>query len=127
MEHNNAVIGTYHGEDALWLRWGKYEAVMLPQYGGNLIAFRDLEQGFSFLREPQEGNFEDFISNPGIYGVPVLFPPNRYEDGQFSWRGTVYQLPVNEVATGNHLHGFLHTSAWQLEEFGSLRWKVMLL
>ncbi|GGH16488.1 aldose 1-epimerase [Paenibacillus segetis] len=118
MTENKAFQGTFQGEQAVWLQSGKYEAIILPDTGGNLISFRDLENGYRFLREPEEGNIEDFKSNPGIYGIPVLFPPNRYEDGQFPWRGEVYQLPVNEVATGNHLHGFLHTTAWQVEDFG---------
>ncbi|MEK4510229.1 aldose 1-epimerase [Paenibacillus anaericanus] len=119
MTDNKAYQGSFQGEQAVWLQFGKYEAAILPEIGGNLIAFRDLESGYNFLREPAEGQIEDFKSNPGIYGIPVLFPPNRYEDGKFPWRGEVYQLPVNEEATGNHLHGFLHTTPWLVEDFGT--------
>lgn len=118
MKQRQAYEGTYQGEKAIWLKSGRYEAVMLPEIGGNLIAFRDVESGYRFLREPAEGEMETFKSNPGVHGIPVLFPPNRYEDGLFPWKGQVFQFPVNEQATGNHLHGFLHTTPWQVEDFG---------
>lgn len=109
----------FQNEKAVGLKAGKYEAVILPELGGNLISFRDVESDYKFLREPLEGQMDDFKAQPGIYGIPVLYPPNRYEDGEFPWRGQVYHLPVNEAATGNHLHGFLHTSKWNVEQFGT--------
>ncbi|MNJ44981.1 aldose 1-epimerase [Paenibacillus fonticola] len=118
MTQNKAYEGVYQGEKAIWLKAGKYEAALVPNVGGNMLAFRDTESGYRFLREPGEGEMDAFRSNPGVYGIPVLFPPNRYEDGKFPWKGTTYQFPVNEEATGNHLHGFLHTIPWQVEDFG---------
>ncbi|WP_312148736.1 aldose 1-epimerase [Paenibacillus odorifer] len=114
-----AYEGQYEGEAAIWLKAGRYEAAILPGIGGNLICFRDTENGYRFLHEPGAEEMEAFKASPGIHGIPVLFPPNRYEDGKFPWNGQTYQFPVNEVATGNHLHGFLHTAAWEVEEFGS--------
>lgn len=117
--NHKAFEGTYHGEKAVWLQSGPYEAAILPEIGGNLIAFRDTEQNYQFLREPAESEMGDFKANPGVHGIPVLFPPNRYEDGKFPWNGKTYSFPVNEEATGNHLHGFLHTIPWTLEEYGT--------
>ncbi|MCK8487640.1 aldose 1-epimerase [Paenibacillus sp. MBLB2552] len=118
MAQRTAYEGTYQGEKAVWLKSGRYEAILLPEIGGNLIAFRDVESGYRFLREPGESEMEAFKSNPGVHGIPVLFPPNRYEDGRFPWKGEVLEFPVNEAATHNHLHGFLHTTAWEVEDFG---------
>lgn len=118
MTQFKAYETVFHGEPAIGLQAGKYEAIMLAHVGGNLIAFRDNESGYRFLREPAESEMESFKSNPGVHGIPVLFPPNRYEDGRFPWKGKVLNFPVNEPATGNHLHGFLHTAAWEVEEFG---------
>ncbi|SMF81008.1 aldose 1-epimerase [Paenibacillus uliginis N3/975] len=117
--NHKAFEGPYQGEKAVWLQFGPYEAVILPEIGGNLIAFRDKESGYRFLREPAESEMGQFKDNPGVHGIPVLFPPNRYEDGKFPWNGQTYQFPVNEEATGNHLHGFLHTIPWTVEEFGT--------
>lgn len=114
-----AYEGTYQQERAIWLNYGQYEAAILPEYGGNLIAFRDIKNGYAFLREPLEGRMDKFRKAPGVFGIPILYPPNRYEDGLFTWRGTEYRLPVNEAKTGNHIHGYLHTSPWEVEDFGA--------
>ncbi|MGG1550814.1 aldose 1-epimerase [Paenibacillus ferrarius] len=114
-----AFQGTFHGEPAIWLQAGRYEAAVLPEVGANLIAFRDTENQYNFLREPGAEEMEAFKARPVVHGIPVLFPPNRYEDGKFPWNGKVYQLPVNEAKTGNHLHGFVHYIPWQVEKFSS--------
>jgi aldose 1-epimerase len=109
----------YQGEKAVRLQSGSYEAFVLPGVGANLIAFRDTVNHFKFLHEPALEEMEAFKANPIIHGIPVLFPPNRYEDGEFRWNGKSYRFPVNEPTTGNHLHGFLHNIAWGIEGFGS--------
>ncbi|KWX88421.1 aldose epimerase, partial [Paenibacillus riograndensis] len=114
-----AYEGLYEGEAAVWLKAGRYEAAILPRIGGNLSCFRDTENGYRCLHEQGAEEMEAFKAHPGIHGIPVLFPPNRYEDGEFPWNGQTYRFPVNEEATGNHLHGFLHTAAWEVVEFGS--------
>ncbi|GMK38018.1 galactose mutarotase [Paenibacillus sp. CCS19] len=116
---NEAVIGSFYGEKAVWLRSGKYEAALLPEIGANLVAFRDVEAGYKFLREPEEAEMDSFREAPAVYGIPVLFPPNRYRDGKFEAAGISYNLPVNETATGNHLHGFFYKAAWDVVDQGA--------
>ncbi|MDR0267537.1 aldose 1-epimerase [Paenibacillus sp.] len=111
----SAFEGDFQGERAIWLKHGRYEAALLPELGGNLILFRDIENGFRYLREPEAGEMEDFKTNPGVYGIPVLFPPNRYDGGRFAWEGKIYELPVNEIDKGNHLHGFMHKLPWTVD------------
>ncbi|UVI28525.1 aldose 1-epimerase [Paenibacillus spongiae] len=118
MRQFSAYEGTYQGEKAIWLTAGSYEAAILPEIGGNLIAFRDVENGYRFLHEPTEEEMPSFKARPIIHGIPVLFPPNRYEDGKFPWKGKTYQFPVNEPDRGNHLHGFVSDTPWKVEEFG---------
>ncbi|GAB6989980.1 aldose 1-epimerase [Paenibacillus pini] len=110
-----AYQGDFQGETAIWLKHGPYEAAALPQRGGNLILFRDTEKGFRYLREPAADEMDIFRESPGVFGIPILFPPNRYDGGNFSWDGKVYHLPVNEEATGNHLHGYMHHLAWVVD------------
>ncbi len=117
--NNKSYQGTYFSESAIYLQAGKYEAIVLPEVGGNLIAFRDKERHFHFLREPALEEMEDFKKIPYAHGIPVLFPPNRYEDGKFPWEGKTYQFPVNEAKTGNHLHGFVHNIPWEVEFFSA--------
>lgn len=114
-----AIKGIYQGEQAIWLRYGRYEAAVLPERGANLIAFRDTSRGFRFLREPATEEMDAFRENPSVYGIPILFPPNRYEDGLMKWEGEVYRFPVNEPERNNHLHGFLHNIPWETIGYGA--------
>jgi aldose 1-epimerase len=117
--NNQAFAGEYQGEQAIWLRSGDYEAALLPEIGGNLIAFRDTAVGYAILREPTLEEMDDFKARPMIHGIPILFPPNRYDDGKFTIKGQQYDFPVNEEKTGNHLHGFFYNIPWQVSDFGT--------
>lgn len=116
---HEAKEGTYQGEQAIVLKYGAYSAILLPRLGGNLVAFRDDEKGWRFLREPSEEEFADFAKSPKVHGIPVLVPPNRYDGGRFAWNGRQYEFPVNEPETGNHLHGFAADTEWTVTGFGS--------
>ena len=66
--------------DALWsVKAGGYEANILPEIGGNLIS---LKKGDAELLH-QYDTLESIAQKPTWYGLPVLFPPNRIEDGVF--------------------------------------------
>lgn len=108
----------FHDEAAVWLEWGPYEAAVLPGVGANLVAFREKDKQFTLLREPSAEEMDSFREGPFVHGIPVLFPPNRYEDGTFTWNGKTYTFPVNEEKTGNHLHGFFHNAAWRVDNYG---------
>ncbi|SFB46653.1 aldose 1-epimerase [Cohnella sp. OV330] len=114
-----AYEGQYQGLKAVWLKAGPYEAAVLPEIGANLIAFRDTERGYAFLREPATDELQGFTERPMVHGIPVLFPPNRFEDGKFPWEGRVLELPVNETDRNNHLHGFLYNIPWQVDGFSA--------
>lgn len=107
---------TFFGQSAIHLQASHYEAYILPNIGANLVSFRHTERNLQFLREPQnEAEMGTLVENPTIWGIPVLFPPNRYEDGQFKWNGKQYNFPINEKDKNNHLHGFLHSVPWQVD------------
>lgn len=109
---------TYNGEKAVTFAFGRYKAMILPDVGGNLVSFTDIQRNLSFLRTPEANEMSAFKSRPFVYGIPVLFPPNRYEDGAFTWNERKYRFPVNELAKQNHLHGFLHNIPWAVEDSG---------
>ena len=46
----------------------------------------------------------------------LLFPfPNRLAKGAYKWLGKKYQFPLNNVATGNAIHGFVRDEAFEVE------------
>ncbi|GMA49852.1 galactose mutarotase [Alicyclobacillus contaminans] len=108
----------YQGERAVRFGFGPYEAVVLPQIGANLISLKDPARGLSILREPHPEAMDAFRANPTTHGIPVLFPPNRIRDGKCTISGVSYTFPVNETSTHNHLHGFLHSAAWNVDAAG---------
>ena len=95
-----------------------YEAVVLLARGANLIRLYHKKKKIPILREPQNGR--ELNEKKYEFGVPVLFFPNRIEDGRFTFRGRNYQFPINDEITNCHLHGFLHDKAWKLDETGLL-------
>lgn len=108
----------YLGLRAIRLTARPYQALVLPDTGANLISFKDIERGLSFLREPTPEEMSAFMAKPTTWGIPVLFPPNRIEDGTFTIGELTYYFPINEESRHNHLHGFLHSTTWTVESSG---------
>lgn len=92
---------------------GGYEAVFAPANGGACVSLKkDDTEIFHHWDHPEEVE-----AHPTSYGLPILFPPNRIDQGTFTFEGTTSALPVNEPARNNSLHGFLHTRPWQVEGY----------
>lgn len=115
LETNNCgtriETGSWQGEPSIKFCSGGYEAVVLPGVGANIVSLRHTELNCDILRSPVEVNA--FKSFPVVYGIPVLFPPNRIEDGTFEAAGQKYVFPINEVSRNNHCHGFLYYQKWE--------------
>jgi aldose 1-epimerase len=57
---------------------------------------------------------------PTRSGIPTLFPfPNRIRAGRFTWAGKDYQLPLNDPAQKNAIHGFACRRAWRVLDHGA--------
>ena len=49
------------------------------------------------------------------YPSAILFPfPSRIPDGKYSFESNDYQLPINEPARGNAIHGFVHGAGFEV-------------
>lgn len=104
------VETTYLGQDAIQVRNGHLSATLLPQRGSNLISLKF--NNMNVFREPE--TVEQFDASPVLYGMPILFPPNRIEGGTFTFNGRTYHFDINEAKLLNHLHGFLCGRPWRL-------------
>ncbi len=89
---------------------GDWRACVERTRGGNVIS---LTYGSRYVLVPltSEAQYEE---NPYIQGVPMLLPANRTAEGTFVFDGRKYTLPVNEPATGAHLHGFLYKQTFEV-------------
>ena len=91
---------------AVRLEAGGYVAAICPDLGANCFLLE--RDGASFLRIPP--SLETFRRERNVYGMPLLFPPNRIRDGAYRFQGRDYRLPINEPERGNHIHGFLSSA-----------------
>jgi aldose 1-epimerase len=58
-------------------------------------------------------------AKPTRSGFPILFPfPNRIRAGSFTWQGRTYQLPLNDPAGKNAIHGFVAYRPWRVTKHG---------
>lgn len=65
------------------------------------------------MRSPEQ--LTDFVTkNPYLYGMPMLFPPNRISDASFEFEGRKYTFPVNEANTGCFVHGIMHETEFSV-------------
>jgi aldose 1-epimerase len=83
--------------------------------------------GFNCLRWRAGGHelldsAPDWADNPvpTRSGVPILFPfPNRIRDGTFGHGGRRYELPKNDSARANAIHGFAPRNPWRVFGYGA--------
>ena len=107
-------LSKWRGIDAVTLITRKYEAILLPGFGSNIVRLYDIEYDLDILRTPLEQEMDTFRQMPHIFGIPVLFFPNRIEGGCFEFDGREYQFEVNERASNSHIHGFAHDRPWHI-------------
>ncbi|NLM10390.1 MAG: aldose 1-epimerase [Clostridiaceae bacterium] len=103
---------SWHGIKAVEVVAGGYEMLIVPGIGGNLIRLKDNRRNLDIIRTPR--SYSEFVKQPEVFGIPVLFFPNRIQDGTIKVDGMVYNLPVNEKKLNNHLHGFLYNRPWEV-------------
>ncbi|PHI49473.1 aldose epimerase [Bacillus halotolerans] len=103
---------TYLGTPAVKAGNEHLEIIVVPEWGSNVISLVDKETKMHLLREPE--TTESFHDTPTLYGIPILFPPNRISDGTFTFRGRTYHFDINEKDKHHHLHGFLYDKKWDI-------------
>jgi len=83
------------------------QTATVVEVGGGLRAYaaggRDVIDGYA----------EDEISPNGA-GQTLAPWPNRLRDGQYTFDGHTYQLPLSEPATHNAIHGLVRWLPWRL-------------
>ncbi len=109
---------TWDNEPATRLRAGDWEALVVPQCGAHLISLTNRTRGFDILRTPP--TVAALREHPAVWGIPVLFPPNRIAEGRFDFDGREYRLPINEPNRGNHIHGLLLAAPWKVERLTTI-------
>ena len=91
----------WHGTQAVEFTKRDYTALLVPSVGANLVRLAHTRLGVEVLRTPSEREHDEFLRRPHVYGVPILFPPNRIADGGFgsTAANTASRLPVPRRTT----------------------------
>jgi len=90
----------FMGVPAVRMENERLAATVVPDWGSRVVSLWSKEAGAELLRVP--ASLEEYGRTSMLYGIPVLFPPNRIEDGAFSYGGRNYRFDINDPATGNH-------------------------
>ena len=83
------------------------KAHILPECGGTLI------QLFEHIRLPGSGPIHQNAYHPSALLAPWV---NRVRNGNYSFQGRNYQLPITEPTLGNAIHGFLARKPFEIIE-----------
>ncbi|MDL2230670.1 aldose 1-epimerase [Alistipes sp. OttesenSCG-928-L06] len=84
-----------------------WEALMIPAMGANMVKLVNKEKKLNILRTPKTDELEFFAGRPQLFGLPLLFPPNRIEDGTYTYNGKTYQFPITIPDQNNFHHGII--------------------
>ena len=84
----------FHGLRAVEFSKGDYTALVIPEIGANLVRLCHTGLGAEILRTPAADEIETFRRRPQVFGMPLLFPPNRIADGRYEFDGRTYRFPI---------------------------------
>lgn len=115
------------GVPCVLLEYGKYSAVISPEYGSSVWRMRDEEAGIEVFRYSDKCSAAQIDKAREIWGLPTLYLPNRFDGGLLKTSDGEYHLPVNEVKLGNHLHGWVHKRAHKIEKVAAEEDKAVLV
>ena len=79
---------------------------IIPELGANIykLQLSNGEKHFSVIDGPEAHELDANTFYKSTFLLPF---PNRVKHGKYSFEGKTYQLPVNEPALNNALHGFI--------------------
>lgn len=112
----------WHGMQAVEFSKGDYAALLIPGMGANLIRLTHTRLDVEILRAPADDEVATFRGRPHVFGLPILFPPNRIEDGRFTFDGRTYRFPITNAKERHYHHGILKSQpfavskAWETED-----------
>ena len=98
-----------------------WRAEVAPTLGGNIVS---LSYNGRNIYVPLKSEKQLEI-NPYLQGAPILLPSNRTAGAKFGFNGKEYNLPLNEPATGAHLHGLVHRQPFTVKYCGESEIKLI--
>lgn len=117
----------FKGIDCVKLSHGKYFCVIAVSRGASVLRLRDEENKIDVFRYRDDVSADEMDSAREIWGLPTLYLPNRFDGGVLKTSDAVYNLPINEEALGNTIHGWVHKRVHTIESFTEDNHKAVLV
>ncbi len=105
--HENVLLEHYHFKNQ------QFSCKVFPHLGGSIqelsIDNVELIRGISI----DKAGIKQYKST---YPASILFPfPNRTDNGTYVFKNTTHQLPINEPALQNAIHGLVYNEPFQVD------------
>ena len=114
---NTSILRVLQQDEICYrLQCNKYSALFCPGFGANILELIDKFNNISVLRFNSYTSMENIKSNILLYGIPILFLPNRFHNGILKTSQTTFHFPINEPRYNNYIHGFLHQREFTVTE-----------
>jgi aldose 1-epimerase len=117
----NVKLSEFKGIPSVELSTANAFAIVVPSIGSNVVKFRDNERKIEVFRPTDDVDVKDIKAKPYLWGVQSLYLANRFRDGVLRTSDAVYQLPINEPAMNNFIHGFIHDRAHEIKSYGIIK------
>lgn len=95
---------------------GRQYAIAAGDYEAHIASVGGTLRAVTFRGEDLVSPFNADEMVPGMRGGLLAPWPNRIRDGVYTFDGTTYQLPINEVAANNASHGLVFTQGFGRHE-----------
>ena len=103
------------GVSCVRLTAGRYTAVVSPLYGSSVWRLHDNKLGMEVFRYREDVTADEIDCAREIWGLPMLYLPNRFDKGIIKTSDAEYRLPINEPLFDNYIHGWVHKRQHKVE------------
>lgn len=112
----------YFGIPALSFECAEYSGIITLK-GGNVAVLKHRAKGINLLHTTDDAGT---LQKSRIYGIPILFPPNRISGGEFVFENRTYKFPINSQHN-MHIHGYLTGDLlWNVDNASALDGEVSI-
>ncbi len=115
------------GVSCVRLTAGRYTAVVSPLFGASVWRMQDTKLGVEVFRCKEDITAAEIDCAREIWGLPMLYLPNRFDRGVLKTSDAEYRLPINEPLFGNFIHGWVHKRAHKIEKLEAGESKATLV
>ena len=108
-------------------RTGQQYSIHFGDYSAVITQLGAILRRFDYQSKEVIVPFGENDTIPCCNGYVLVPYPNRVEDGEYSFEGVTYQMPIDEVDRQTAIHGFGYRYMWNLETLTessvSLSWR----